>query len=235
MTLHDGVWFHNDRVFLSPTSSLTPLILANSHSSPVGGHFRFHKTISRISHSFFWPKLRQTVKEYLQICAVCQQCKSDCMKPAGLLQPLPIPTRIWTDISMDFIEGLPISNDHSVIMVVVDRLSKYAHFIPLKHPFTADSVAKTFVANVVRLHGIPLWATEIRSSLAPSGKPSFSYKGHSYIWVPAIIPRSMDRQGSLIASWSNTSTPAHLCFRDYQGSSCWGIPPRPRLPLTWSS
>jgi len=155
MTLHDGVWFHNDRVFLSPTSSLTPLILANSHSSPVGGHFRFHKTLSRISHSFFWPKLRQTVKEYLQICAVSQQCKSDCMKPAGLLQPLPIPTRIWTDISMDFIEGLPISNDHSVIMVVVDRLSKYAHFIPLKHPFTAASVAKTFVANVVRLHGIP--------------------------------------------------------------------------------
>jgi len=56
---------------------------------------------------------------------------------------------------MDFIEGLPISNGHSVIMVVVDRLSKYAHFIPLKHPFTAASIAKIFVANVVRLHRIP--------------------------------------------------------------------------------
>jgi hypothetical protein len=94
MTLRDGVWFHNDRVFLSPTSSLIPLILANSHSSPVGKHFGFYKTLSRISHSFFWPKLRQIVKEYLQICAVYQQCKSDCMKPAGLLQPLPIPTQI---------------------------------------------------------------------------------------------------------------------------------------------
>jgi IS30 family transposase len=77
------------------------------------------------------------------------------MKPAGLLQPLPIPTRIWIDISMDFIESLPISNGHSVIMVVVDRLFKYAHFIPLKHPFTVASVAKTFVANVVCLHVIP--------------------------------------------------------------------------------
>ena len=57
MTLRDGVWFHNDRVFLSPTSSLIPLILADSHSSPVRGHFEFYKTLSRISHSFFWPKL----------------------------------------------------------------------------------------------------------------------------------------------------------------------------------
>jgi len=94
MTLRDGVWFHNDRVFLSPTSSLILLILADSHSSPVGGHFGFHKTLSRISHSFFWPKLWQTVKDYLQICAICQQCKSDYMKPAGLLQPLPIPMQI---------------------------------------------------------------------------------------------------------------------------------------------
>ncbi|XP_073266634.1 uncharacterized protein [Populus alba] len=70
-------------------------------------------------------------------------------------EPLPIPMQIWTNILMDFIEGLPISNGHSVIMVVVDHLSKYAHFIPLKHPCTTASVAKTFVANVVRLHGIP--------------------------------------------------------------------------------
>ena len=79
----------------------------------------------------------------------------DCMKPVGLLQPLPIPTQIWTDISMNFIEGLPISNGHPVIMVVVDRLFKYAHFIPWKHPFTTALVAKTFIAHMVRLHNIP--------------------------------------------------------------------------------
>ena len=102
-----------------------------------------------------WLNMRQTVKEFLQTCEVCQQYKADCMKPAGLLQPLPIPTKIWSDILMDFIEGLPNSNGHSVILVVVDRLSKYAHFIPLKHPYMAVTVAKAFVSNVVRLHDIP--------------------------------------------------------------------------------
>ena len=99
--------------------------------------------------------MRQTVKEFLQTCEVCQQYETNCMKLAGLLQPLSIPTQIWSNISMDFIEGMPTSNGHSVIMVVVDRLSKYSHFIPLKHPSTAITVAKVFVSNVVRLYGIP--------------------------------------------------------------------------------
>ncbi|KAL9447417.1 hypothetical protein AB3S75_014979 [Citrus x aurantiifolia] len=77
------------------------------------------------------------------------------MKPAGLLQPLPIPTQAWTEILMDFIERLPPSNGYTVIMVIIDRLTKYAHFVALKHPFTAITVAKAFVANVVRLYGIP--------------------------------------------------------------------------------
>ena len=97
----------------------------------------------------------QHMKEFLQQCDVCQRFKTDCMQLAGLLQPLPIPTQIWTDVSMDFIEGLPSSNGYTIIMVVVDRLTKYAHFVALKHPFSTVSVAKEFVANVVRLHGIP--------------------------------------------------------------------------------
>jgi len=97
----------------------------------------------------------QHMKEFLQQCDVCQRFKTDCMQLTGLLQPLPIPTQIWTDVSMDFIEGLPSSNGYTVIMVVVDRLTKYAHFVALKHPFSTVSVAKEFVANVVRLHGIP--------------------------------------------------------------------------------
>lgn len=71
----------------------------------------------------------------------------------GLLQALPIPEVVWSQINMDFIDGLPKSHGYEVILVVVDRL-KYGHFLPLKHPYTTQSVAKVFLDNVVRLHGL---------------------------------------------------------------------------------
>ena len=61
---------------------------------------------------------------------------------------------MWTEVSMDFLEGLSPSNGHTVIMVIVDRLTKYAHFVALRHPYTAVTIAKSFIANVVRLHGV---------------------------------------------------------------------------------
>ena len=82
---HDGVWFYDKKVYLSPSSTLLPLILEDNHSSPTGGHFGFHKTLHRIGRSFVWPNMRRKVKEFLQTCEVCQQYKVDCMKPAGLL------------------------------------------------------------------------------------------------------------------------------------------------------
>jgi hypothetical protein len=95
------------------------------------------------------------VTQFVQQCLTCQQAKPERTHPAGLLQPLPIPHGIWADVTMDFIEGLPKSEGYDTIMVVVDRFTKYGHFLPLKHPFTAEGVAQIFLDQVVKLHGPP--------------------------------------------------------------------------------
>lgn len=99
--------------------------------------------------------MHQAVQEYVKGCELCQKMKSETLSPAGLLQPLPILCQVWDDISLDFIEGLLTSHGKDTILVVVDRLSKFAHFLTLTHHFTAKVVAKKFVEGVIKLHGLP--------------------------------------------------------------------------------
>ncbi|WVZ49241.1 hypothetical protein U9M48_000615 [Paspalum notatum var. saurae] len=98
---------------------------------------------------------RGLVRQYVSSCRVCQQNKTDHLRPAGLLQSLEVPSAVWADIAMDFVEGLPRVNGKTVILTVVDRFSKFAHFIALVHPYTATTVARAFFSEIVRLHGIP--------------------------------------------------------------------------------
>ena len=83
------------------------------------------------------------------------QCHKGEMTLPGLLEPFPISTSIWTDISMDFIEGIPKYGGKTVILVVFDHLSKYSHFCTLNHPYIASLVAQIFMDEIFRLHGIP--------------------------------------------------------------------------------
>jgi hypothetical protein len=86
---------------------------------------------------------------------VCQQNKVETIKTPGLLQPLAIPSQHWEEVSMDFIIGLPKSERKSVIMVIVDRLTKYAHFCALSHPFKASTVSTAFMETIKKLHSSP--------------------------------------------------------------------------------
>lgn len=123
------------------------------HASALGGHSGFPVTYARIKQLFYWPHMKQIIKDYVAACTVCHQAKPDRTRYPGLLQPLPVPTQAWQAISMDFVEGLPSSGQYNTILVVVDRLTKYGHFVPLRHPFTALTVAQAFMSNVYRLHG----------------------------------------------------------------------------------
>jgi len=150
-----GILLHKGRLVLSASSPLIPLILEEFHASPTGGHSGFLRTYKRVVGNLYWVGMKKRVQEFVKQCDICQRQKYAATSPVGLLQPLPIPDCVWEDISLDFITGLPKSKGFDVVFVVVDRLSKYEHFIPLKHPYTARKVAEIFAKEIVRLHGIP--------------------------------------------------------------------------------
>lgn len=99
--------------------------------------------------------MKADIKSFVSSCSVCAQAKPERICYPGLLSPLPVPTEAWQVISMDFIDGLPRSGYADCIMVIVDKLSKFAHFVPLLHPYSAPKVAQAFLDSVFRLHGMP--------------------------------------------------------------------------------
>ncbi|KAJ0764722.1 putative nucleotidyltransferase, Ribonuclease H [Helianthus annuus] len=154
-SVKNGVLYYKNRLVISRNSKFLQDLFHEFHTTATGGHSGFYRTYRRLAVNLYWPGMTSTIKRLIRECDICQRCKASSTVPGGLLQPLAIPDAIWDDLSMDFISGLPKSKGFSVILVVVDRLSKYAHFILLKHLFTAKSVAETFVKEVVRHHGIP--------------------------------------------------------------------------------
>jgi hypothetical protein len=148
----DGLLTYDGRIFVPSASPLLQEILVAVHGD---GHEGIQRTLHRLRSDFHFPDMRHVVQEFVQVCSICQRNKSEHLLPAGLLLPLPVPMDVWSDISLDFIEALPRMRGKSVILTVVDRFSKYTHFIPLAHPYSTETVAQAFFSDIVRLHGMP--------------------------------------------------------------------------------
>ena len=109
--------------------------------------------------------MKQEIARYIAECDVCQKVKIDHLKPVGTLQPLPIPAWKWEDIHMDFIVGLPRTpKRNDSIWVIIDRLTKTAHFLPVRADFSARKYAELYVARIISLHGVPKTITSDRGS-----------------------------------------------------------------------
>lgn len=154
-SLDNDLLYFRGRTWLGGTPTLQEQIMIAFHASTVGGHSGFPVTFSRIRPLFAWPKMNTMIRQFVQTCLTCQQAKPEQVKYPGLLQPLPTPDKAWKMITMVFVEGIPISGHANCILVIVDKLTRYAHFIPLHHPFTAAKVALAFVDNVFKLHSMP--------------------------------------------------------------------------------
>jgi hypothetical protein len=142
-----------DRIWLDSTLPFRFTILEEFHSSPLGGHMGIAKTLARLQANFL--NMRTDVQQFISQCSVCQQMKYETKKTLGLLQPLPIPTTIWEDLYLNFITGLPKSQNHTAIIVVVNRFSKGIHLAPLHPHYTAHTLAtifSTLSANYMVFH-----------------------------------------------------------------------------------
>lgn len=140
-TLLDGLLRYKSRIWVGADKQLQIKLVTAMHSMAVGGHSGVSVTYHHLSQLFAWHGMKSMVYSFVTACEICQQAKPDRTKLPGLLQPLPVPDCARSVVSLDFIEGLPASGGVSCILVVVDLFPKYAHFMGLKHPFIASSVA----------------------------------------------------------------------------------------------
>ena len=118
--------------------------------------------------NFWWSGLKKDIVEFVSHCLTCQQIKAERQLPRGLLQPLPIPEWKWEHISTDFVVGLPKSlQGYDLVWVIVDRVTKSAHFLRVKVNYPLNKLAKLYIQEIVRLHGVP-------SSIVSDRDPKFT-------------------------------------------------------------
>ncbi|KAL0536597.1 hypothetical protein IC582_025549 [Cucumis melo] len=153
----DGGLLFERRLCVPSDSAVKTELLSEAHSSPFSMHPGSTKMYQDLKRVYWWRNMKREVAEFVSKCLVCQQVKAPRQKPAGLLQPLSIPEWKWENVSMDFITGLPRTlRGFTVIWVVVDRLTKSAHFVPGKSTYTASKWAQLYMSEIVRLHGVPV-------------------------------------------------------------------------------
>ena len=152
-TYQDGVVRYKGRILVGSEGNVRRKIIAAVHDSQLGGHSGIQASYLRAKQLFHWPGMHRDIKDTILQCDTCRKCKNEHTAYPGLLQPLPIPQYSWSHVTMDFIEGLPMSERRDTIMVVVDRFTKLAHFISLSHPFDAPAVARLFLDHICKLHG----------------------------------------------------------------------------------
>ncbi|KAL4028406.1 hypothetical protein IC575_011602 [Cucumis melo] len=153
----DGGLLFERRLCVPSDSAVKKELLSEAHSSPFSMHPGSTKMYQDLKRVYWWRNMKREVAEFVSKCLVCQQVKAPRQKQAGLLQPLSVPKWKWENVSMDFITGLPRTlRGLTVIWVVVDRLTKSAHFVPGKSTYTASKWAQLYMSEILRLHGVPV-------------------------------------------------------------------------------
>ena len=144
------------RIWVPSNEQLRREVLASHHDGKISGHLGMEGTLELVGRKYWWSDIVDYTRRYVQGCHTCARNKNRNKKPAGLLQPLPIPEGPWMWTQSDFIVELPASQGYDAIYVIADRLTKMAHFIPCKSSCTSEQLAGLHIKHVWPLHGLPL-------------------------------------------------------------------------------
>jgi hypothetical protein len=151
-----GTLWYKKRICAPEIKEIRELILHEAHDLAYSIHPGSTKMYHDLNSRYWWYGMKRAIAEYVALSDNCQRVKAERQRPAGLLQPLKIPEWKWEEISMYFIVGLSkTQSDYDSIWVIVDRLSKVAHFIPVKTTYKGSKLAELYIARIVCLHGVP--------------------------------------------------------------------------------
>jgi hypothetical protein len=152
----EGTLWFKERLVVPGREALKKKIPDKAHTSSYSIHPRSTKMYHDLRQQFGWTRMKRETARYVSKCDTCRKVKADYLKPGGLLQPLSIPNWKWDDISVDFIVGLPLmARKFYSIWVIMDRVSKSAHFIPVHTNYNVQKYAGIYIAHVLCLHGVP--------------------------------------------------------------------------------
>ncbi|KAI3726575.1 hypothetical protein L1987_66373 [Smallanthus sonchifolius] len=161
----DEVLYFMDRIWIPSFNNLRGLILDEAHKSHYSVHPGSDKMYQDLRDFYWWPGMKKDIALYVGKCLTCLKVKAEHQKPSGLLQQPEIPQWKWEQISMDFITKLPrTSSGHDSIWVIVDRLTKSAHFLPICEDYKMEKLAKLYMNEVITRHGVPVSIISDRDS-----------------------------------------------------------------------
>ncbi|KAI3759455.1 hypothetical protein L6452_07295 [Arctium lappa] len=151
-----GVRCFKGRVWIPKLGDLRKKVLEEAHKSRYSMHPGTNKMYRDMKQSYWWPGLKKDIAYFVERCLTCLKVKAEHQRPFGELQPLEIPVWKWDEITMDFVTLLPQSpKGHDVVWVVVDRLTKSAHFLPIKETDPLEKLAKLYIDEIVSRHRVP--------------------------------------------------------------------------------
>jgi hypothetical protein len=150
-----GCFWRLDRLCIPRNSELRLNVITHLHESSSAGHRGAASTLAEALDRFWWKRIRQDVKDFCERCVVCRRAKIQ-PQMAATLYPLHVPPRPWIIIGLDYLPQLLVSHGLDSVLIVVDHLTRMAHFMPCRETVIAEEAANSFLHGVYRLHGLPL-------------------------------------------------------------------------------